>query len=142
MKPPLGALREGSRSGSRLVTWLPALVWMAVIFIGSTSLLSSSHTSRFLVPFIHWLRPDISDRDVETLQFLIRKGGHLTEYAILAALYLRGVGVFKPRIAEVFPRWDSSFWIALSLSALYAITDEFHQGFVAGRDGSAVGRRV
>jgi len=40
--------------------WMPAIVWMAVIFLGSTDMLSAEHTSRFLVPFLRWIDPQIS----------------------------------------------------------------------------------
>ena len=31
--------------------WLPPLLWLGVIFLGSTDLMSAEHTSRFIVPF-------------------------------------------------------------------------------------------
>src|SRR5213082_3317733 len=71
--------------------WMPAIVWMAVIFLGSTDMLSAAHTSRFLVPFLRWLDPQISLAALNAIQFGIRKLAHLTEYAILAALLWRAL---------------------------------------------------
>ena len=70
--------------------WMPAIVWMALIFIGSTDMLSAEHTSRFLAPFLRWLDPQITWATLNAVQTIIRKLGHVTEYAILAALLWRG----------------------------------------------------
>src|ERR1700745_3342736 len=71
--------------------WMPAIVWMVLIFLGSTDVLSAEHTSRFLVPFLRWLDPPISLAALAEIQFGIRKLGHFTEYAILAALLCRAL---------------------------------------------------
>ena len=54
-------------------------------------MLSAAHTSRFLVPFLRWLDPQISLAALNAIQFGIRKLAHLTEYAILAALLWRAL---------------------------------------------------
>src|SRR4029077_17417126 len=71
--------------------WMPAIVWMALIFLGSTDMLSAEHTSRFLVPLLRWLDPQISWAALNAIQTIIRKLGHLTEYAILATLLWRAL---------------------------------------------------
>jgi hypothetical protein len=45
---------------SFLKYWLPLLIWIYLIFVGSTDLMSAEQTSRFLVPFLRWLKPEIS----------------------------------------------------------------------------------
>src|ERR1043165_3472724 len=75
--------------GFFLKVWLPVLAWMIFIFFGSTDLLSAEHTSRFIGPFLRWFSPDISDATVASIQLFVRKCGHLSEYAILAALLYR-----------------------------------------------------
>jgi len=52
----------------------------------------------------------------------IKKGGHVIGYAVLALLYWRAFEFKKNRL-----------WGAWSLALLYALSDEFHQSFVAGR---------
>jgi VanZ family protein len=52
---------------------------------------------------------------------VLRKAAHVTEYAILGALLVRAVGRELP---------------AFGIGVAYAITDEIHQTFVAGRHGS------
>jgi VanZ family protein len=109
--------------------WLPVLAWMVFIFIGSTDLLSAEHTSRFIGPFLRWFAPDISEATVSSVQLVVRKCAHLTEYAILAGLLFRAFRRHQPRIGRALAM---SFVIA----AIYAALDEFHQSYVASRTGS------
>jgi len=109
--------------------WLPVVVWTGLIFLGSTDVLSAEHTSRFLVPFLRWLDPQISWAALNSIQIIIRKLGHLTEYAILATLLWR---------ALVSVHWKSSMLLTISLvgCAIFAASDEFHQSFVPSRTPS------
>lgn len=122
-----------SGTPKKFLAWLPALLWMLLIFIGSTNLLSSSNTSRFLGPLIRWLAPGISDDAVHHAQTVIRKLGHVSEYAVVAVLYHRAL-VLTFMIEPRYWCWKR-FRIALGLAALYAASDEFHQGFASARDG-------
>jgi VanZ family protein len=109
--------------------WLPVLAWMIFIFIGSTDLLSAEHTSRFIGPFLRWFAPDVSDATVASVQLVVRKCAHLTEYAILAALLSRAFRQSQPRVGRALA-------ISFPIAAVYAALDEFHQSFVASRTGS------
>lgn len=102
---------------------------MIFIFIGSTDLLSGEHTSRFIGPFLRWFAPNISDATIGSVQLVVRKCGHFTEYAILAALLYRALRQSRLRVDRIF---IASFFIA----AVYAALDEFHQSFVASRTAS------
>ena len=112
--------------------WMPAIVWMALIFLGSTDMLSAEHTSRFLVPLLRWIDPQISFAALNAIQLGIRKLGHLTEYAILAALLWRAL--------RGGTRWQMKMSILLLVAALacaiFAASDEFHQSFVPSRTAS------
>src|SRR2546425_12911933 len=77
------------RSKNRLSRYGPLAIWAALIFIGSSDLLSASHTSAFLTKPLLWLFPHASDATLATIHFVIRKTGHFTEYAILALLAAR-----------------------------------------------------
>jgi VanZ family protein len=119
---------------SFLKYWLPVLIWLSFIFIGSTDLMSSEQTSRFLIPFLRWLRPDISAEAFAQIHFFTRKLGHVTEYAILATLFWRAIRAgtkFRLQIAAPF----ITAWL---VSAIFAASDEFHQSFVQSRT-AAVG---
>ena len=58
-----------------------------------------------------------------TWDTVLRKGAHVTEYAILGLLLLRAVGRELP---------------AFLIGVAYATTDEVHQHFVQGRHASPV----
>jgi VanZ family protein len=124
------------RMSARLIVriWLPVLFWMGVIFVGSTDALSSQRTSRIIVPVLRWIKPDISTAAINRIQFLMRKGGHMAEYAVLAILLRRALHLASGRFTAL---WDGKrAALAFTLATLYAITDEVHQSMVATRYGS------
>ena len=125
---------SGSRAPRAVAAWLPVVVWMTCIFIGSTDLLAASHTSRFLGPLIHWLAPGLDADAVHTFQVLVRKAGHVSEYAVLCALCWRGLafreGATRP-VRELRRRAMTAWGIAVA----FAVTDEWHQSFVPSREG-------
>ncbi|OQA23140.1 MAG: VanZ like family protein [Chloroflexi bacterium ADurb.Bin360] len=91
-----------------LRAWGPALVWMGILFYLS----SRQHLPQ---------PPD------PLLNTIIRKGGHMVAFALLALFYRRGL------------RHENVLGTALIcgawlLTALYAASDEFHQGFTPGRE--------
>jgi VanZ family protein len=58
---------------------------------------------------------------------LVKKGGHMTGYGMLAGAYWYGLGFDRKK--------DRLAWF---LAVLYAVTDEFHQSFTPGRHSSPV----
>ena len=112
--------------------WLPLLIWLGVIFVGSTSVMSTEHTSRYIVPFLLWLKPGMSPAAIWTILVVVRKCAHVTEYAVLALLLwraLRNVPVLSTKTLMVFGA-------VLLGCALFAASDEFHQTFVKSRTPS------
>jgi VanZ family protein len=112
--------------------WLPLLIWVGVMFLSSTDLMSAEHTSRFITPILLWLKPGMAPKTIAAIHVIIRKCAHLGEYAILALLLFRAV------VSVVNAEW--SMWI-LSLvvwigCVFVATTDEFHQSFVKSRTAS------
>ena len=104
---------------------------MVVIFSGSTDVMSSGRTSRFIGPFLRWLKPDISEQVIGQIQHAIRKAAHLTEYALLGFLLWRACR--KPVKDDPRPwSWKHAI-IAWSLATAYSATDEIHQAFVPSR---------
>jgi VanZ family protein len=112
--------------------WLPVMVWVGVIFLGSTDLMSVEHTSRFIVPFLLWLKPNISAETLASIHFIVRKCTHLGEYAILALLLLRGATLMTNSHQSIPIRYLT----VLGVSLIVAATDEFHQTFIASRRAS------
>jgi len=94
------ALMPSSRAVS---LWLPVIVWAAVIFAFSS------------IPSL--------GTGLGVWDTILRKGAHMTEYAVLGLLLLRALGRELP---------------AFALGIAYAITDEIHQHFVRGRHASPV----
>jgi len=118
------------RNRRRLWRYGPLIVWAALIFIGSSNVLSASNTST-LVRLVRWLVPTAGDEKLALFHFLIRKAGHLTEYGILALLAARA---FRTSSRELLRTgW---LWAAFILVVAYSLTDEFHQSFVPSRTGS------
>jgi VanZ family protein len=117
---------------SFLKYWLPLLFWLGVIFVGSTSAMSTEHTSRSIVPFLLWLKPGMSPRAIWIILVVARKCAHVMEYTVLALLLwraLRSVPTLCTKTLVVF--------LAVLLGcALFAATDEFHQTFVKSRTPS------
>ena len=117
---------------SFLKYWLALPIWLSVIFVGSTNLMSAEHTSRFVVPFLLWLKPGMSPHTIWVILVLMRKCAHVTEYAVLALLLwraLRSIPILRAKMLMVF--------VAVVLGcALFAATDEFHQTFVKSRTPS------
>ena len=107
---------------------------MILIFGGSTNLGAPKNTSRIIVPFLHWLVPDISDQAIDRVQFAVRKSGHMIEYAILSLLLWRARRNTS-NVSSKDWRWNDARF-AILISASYAATDEFHQFFVSTRQAS------
>jgi VanZ family protein len=91
----------------QLRKWLPSLLVMGLIFWFSSQ--PSSDLPNF----------DWADK-------VIKKGGHMLGYAMLAWSYWN--------VLDIKPHKQ---WLAWLFAILYAITDEYHQSFVTGRFPSA-----
>jgi VanZ family protein len=116
--------------------YLPVLIWMSVIFVASTDLGSTRRTSRFIGPFLRWFNPEISAETIHDVQVVVRKCGHITEYAVLAILVWiarRVSRAVRPLLSQW--QWMEARWIVL-FCGLYAVTDEIHQTFVSTRQGN------
>lgn len=94
-----------------LNSWAPVGIWAGIIYFLSS--IPSLNTGLGLVDFV------------------LRKGAHMTEYGILTALLARAF--YRTR-----PDWRMFRIVTLSglFALLYAMTDEFHQHFVYGRTAS------
>lgn len=90
----------------------------------------SSPALRLWLPVLAWAAVIFAFSSVPSLgtglgtwDLVLRKAAHVTEYAILGALLLRALGRTVP---------------AFALGVAYAVSDEVHQSFVAGRRGALV----
>ena len=110
--------------------WGAVALWVAVVLGFSSDRFSAESTSRFLAPLVRWIFPAITAETQQLLQFLVRKGAHAFEYAVLAALAYRA-------LRESSPPWRSAGF-SLALVVAVAVADETHQAFAAARTGSAI----
>ena len=92
-----------------LIRWLPALVIMGLIFVFS-SLPSDK------VPYYGGF------------DYVVKKGGHALGYGLLGLSYYYAL----PRSLSRVYRWI----LALIMAILFALSDEYHQSFVQGRNSS------
>src|SRR5258705_1972958 len=114
--------------------WLPVLGWLVVTFIGSTNVMSVEQTSRFIVPFLLWLKPEMTQQNTWVIIVFMRHCAHVGEYAVLAFLMWRALrwGIS----ASMRMRMPTLYAVVLLGCALFAASDEFHQTFVKSRTPS------
>lgn len=106
---------------------------MSLIFGFSTQAGSTRHTSRIIGPLLRWINPNVTDATINQAQYVIRKGAHMTEYAILAALLWRARR--QPVRGDTRPWQWSKAGFALGVAIAFAASDELHQAFVPSREG-------
>jgi VanZ family protein len=67
-------------------------------------------------------QPDLPHPGTGWADLLFSSGAHVFVFGVLAVLWARALGARR-----------HALWIAFALTALYALSDEFHQSFVPGR---------
>jgi len=116
-----------------LKAWTAAILWLVLISIESTAMLSAHNTSRILYPILHFLFGLDWER-FETWHFFIRKSGHVIGYGTLSILLFRAWRATLPAMSDVkwTQRWAT---IAVLGTTLVASLDEWHQSFLPSRTG-------
>jgi exopolysaccharide biosynthesis polyprenyl glycosylphosphotransferase len=146
VKQPAHTSTEPSPAPPRRVArwvWLllSLVVWLGVIAINSTDVASGAHTDALLLKLVRLLFPDAGrgpEADgFDALSLLVRKLGHVVEYAVLGALLARTARWLVPGFVR--GRGRELLWrMALAVvpfGIVVALADEFHQTFVASRIG-------
>lgn len=115
-----------------------AVMWMTVIFTFSaqtreeSSTVSESFSDRLVNAtglLFHLHIDEERLREIaNAMEHIVRKGAHMTEYAILAALLYVWLGRWRQQRVR-------RYGLAVMLAAVYACSDEIHQLFVEGRAG-------
>jgi VanZ family protein len=93
-----------------LVRWLLVVCWMGVIFALSAT-------------------PSLASPFEPIYDFILRKLAHVTVYAVLTIL---AYGALRLHMARPTHAW----LLAQLIATLYACSDEWHQTFVPGREGT------
>lgn len=116
----------------KCLRWLPAILWMTMIFLfsnqpgggsGALSKLIMGYLAKIGIDFIHWFGADHA-------VWILRKCAHFTEYMLLFFLLHFALTTDWD--------WKKARWWAWAGVAVYAASDEFHQLFIPGRVGDIV----
>ena len=129
---PLPA-RVNSHQREVTKAWIAAILWLIVIAIESTSLLSAHNTSRILYPILHYLF-GLDWPRFDHWHHYIRKAGHVVGYGILSILLFRA---WRATWASAEgPRWLAR-WASFAIlgTIVVASLDEWHQSFLPSRTG-------
>ncbi len=93
----------------KILNWLYVFIWAGLIFfLSHQSGLSSGLPS-------NW-------------DFVLRKLAHLAEYAVLTYLLFNALNRHQLKNSQII-------WLSFLFAFLYAVTDEYHQAFIAFRYG-------
>lgn len=95
----------------KLKLWLPVLVWAGVIFSFSSMSINKQ-------------------ADFSWLDFVVKKTAHMVEYFVLYWLLFRAVSKNNQVVSK------KVFGLSIVVAILYALSDEWHQTFVPGREGT------
>ncbi|MDQ1144181.1 VanZ family protein [Bacillus sp. SORGH_AS 510] len=107
---------------------IAAIIWMTGIFCATQlPYFTGENTSQTIEKVVNTEHktidtPSADHGVVKVLNFLIRKATHLTVFGILAFLLFKSVETS-----------NFSYLLAWILTALYAMSDEYHQSFMPGR---------
>ena len=102
-------LHDGNMNFHVALRWLSVALWMGVIF-GVSSI------------------PSLASPLESFYDFIARKLAHMAEYGVLTVLLFRAVRIHTSNAHALL--------IAAVVAVLYALSDEWHQTFVPGREGS------
>lgn len=135
---------------SKLLYFIPVLLWMAVIFWfsannGDNSSLQSGKVSYMVASVVDKaLNLDMSDVErmdfSHSISFIVRKTAHFTEYFILGLLLYIAISMNFGAVMEMKDlKWKFGYILKMRyffpvlIVFFYAMTDEIHQYFVPDR---------
>ncbi len=102
--------RAVSSMNQKLKNWFLVVLWIGIIFF-----------------FSH--QPDLKSDLPNQWDFILRKLAHISEYAILTFLLIRALSNYQLSKKKII------LW-SVFLAILYAVSDEYHQTFIFGREGT------
>lgn len=101
--------------------------WMIIIFMMSNApSVESINQSNFITNIINKI---LNVKNIELLDFIIRKLAHLFEYSVLGILTINCLKEYRIKNIIV---------LSIILCFIYACSDEIHQLFVVGRSGKFI----
>lgn len=128
----------------KIIYTIITVIWLMIIFIFSSmnteeSNKKSKQTIKYTVEKTVNISENIGnverkstpnhvDQVVNKLNMPLRKCAHTTEYAILAVLLILTINAYTDKEYAI-----KKVILVIVFSFIYAITDEYHKSFVAGR---------
>ncbi len=132
----------GKRKFFRFMTTVFIVAWMVTIFLFSaqpaeaSSDMSGRVSYSIAENYAKWTNcgwdKETINQVAQQIDFPIRKLAHMTEYGILSWITYAFLTAWGIKAGK------SGYLFALSITFLYACTDEIHQIFVPGRSGQLV----
>jgi VanZ family protein len=126
------AVTPAERAATLAGAWMPALVWVGVIFWLSSDRFSDEQTAEWLAHFPLLAALGLPPQLVDVVNLIVRKCAHFVEYAILGLLAYRALRATRPRAAA-----RGLLALAVGASIGVAAVDELHQTRTLTRSGSA-----
>ena len=138
-------IRDGGKTKGRRIIWkilsvTAVILWAIVIFRFSaqqgteSSGISGRICYGIVSAYSDLFHRNLSESQIiaaaEKIQFPVRKGAHMSEYAMLALLLFHALCAFD------MPDGKIKYLFTLLIVAVYAASDEMHQLFIPGRAGS------
>lgn len=112
---------------SKIKPYVPALLWMAVMFTLSTHYFGSALTKPIIGRMLDFIGYNYDTSFLNTADLVVRKSAHVFIYAVLAVLWYRAV-LKGSRLGMV-----KAGLTVLLICALWASSDEIHQYLAGGR---------
>lgn len=125
--------------------WGAPILWMLWMRFLSSDTMNGESTSRFIGPILHWTFPEWNEWQLNLGHYMVRKTAHIIEYSILTGLWIRAFSQkFKLtlRVKRFWMGWKllgikaSLIFVAICISVIYAIIDEFLQTLTESRTGN------
>jgi VanZ family protein len=135
--------------------WVPVITWLCVIATESLSpFAASDHTSRFVIPILHWLMPHLNFAQLTEIHEVLRKVGHFFGYGLLSFFFFRALrgthhiyhgtenllsrAYIRSTTYLAFANYWRIHWAILAVigTNIVATLDELHQMTLKNRGGS------
>ncbi|MBT2661658.1 VanZ family protein [Bacillus sp. ISL-45] len=115
---------------NKLLAWGAVLLWCVLIFSLSAQPAAVSNelskgVTEAMIEHAEKVVPD-GELNIGRLNHIVRKNAHFFLYLILGILVLNA-------LRQSGKKGKGAYALALLISVLYSMTDEFHQLYVAGR---------
>jgi VanZ family protein len=106
------------------------LLWLGLVLFLGAGQFGVKQTQAWIVPMLKFVAPWATPAELHGAHLVLRKLSHLTEYAVLALLWLRAC------LASRRLTLRTASWVALLVSVTCAVLDEAHQSMLPSRTGS------